>query len=63
MYDIMHVLFPGATVLLDTTQQTANEGNSGVSEFSVCVTLTDVQGGLERDVILLLNTIEGTAGE
>lgn len=57
------ILLAGATVSLDSTQQTVNEGSSGRSEHSVCVTLLNTQQELARDVELLLNTVEGTAGE
>ena len=38
------------------------EGDNGeATQASVCVLLTDVQDGLERDVELRLNTVDGTA--
>ena len=39
------------------------EGDDGViSAVSICARLTDVQGGLERSVVLLLNSADDTAG-
>ncbi len=47
---------------LRSTVATVNEMDSGdTSLISVCVDLTDVQGGLQRDVVLILDTAEGTA--
>ena len=38
------------------------EGDNGeTTQASVCVLLTDVQDGLDRDVELRLNTVNGTA--
>ncbi len=38
------------------------EADSGAtSSVSVCVELVDTENGLERDVVLLLNTVDETA--
>lgn len=47
---------------LDSIQEIIVEGNSGFLDHSVCVTLTNIQQELARDMVLLLNTAEGTAG-
>ncbi len=59
-----HCIFflAGVTLVLDNTLQGVNEGNSGVSAVVLCIRLTDTRVRLERSVVLLLNTMDGTAG-
>ena len=60
----MFCTYIGATISLTSgTQQVIDEGNAGLSGDIKCVSLTNANSGLERDVVVLLNTIEGTAGE
>lgn len=48
---------------LSSTQFSISEGDLGsLSELSVCVHLTNVQDGLKRDVVILLDTVADTAG-
>lgn len=56
------LLYTGATVSLIDTQQVVVEGNSGLLSPIFCVSLDSMQSR-ERDVVLLLNTVENTAGE
>ena len=60
---IIIIVLQGATVALSSTQLSISEGSLGsLSESSVCVHLTNVQDGLKRDVVVLLDTIADTAG-
>ena len=53
----------GATVEVNETELSLMEGNQGLSEVNVCARLTATLDGLERGVVLLLNTVADTAGE
>ena len=55
----------GATVALQTpTDISTPEGNNGETmTVNLCIQLTNVMGGLQRDVVLNLSTVEVTAGE
>lgn len=54
----------GVTVALESEELSVVEGNLGGAEtVEVCVHLTDVLGGLQRDVPLLLSTNDVTTGE
>ena len=48
---------------LDDAELSMMEGNTGFTSVSVCAHLTDVRSGLRRDVVLLLNTSQDTAGK
>jgi len=56
--------YAGATVALQTpTDISTAEGNSGeMTPVSLCVSLTNIMGGLNRDVVLRLTTMALTAG-
>ena len=64
MYDI-EPFYAGATVALQTpTDISTPEGNDGETmTVNLCVRLTNVMGGLQRNVELNLTTVEVTAGE
>ena len=64
MYD-MELSHAGATVALQTpTDISTPEGNNGETmTVNLCVHLTNIMGGLQRDVVLNLSTVEMTAGE
>ena len=64
MYD-MELFYTGATVALQTpTDISTPEGNDGQTmTVDLCVRLTNIMGGLRRNVVLNLNTVEVTAGE
>ena len=64
MYD-MELSHAGATVALQTpTDISTPEGNNGETmTVNLCVRLTNTMGGLQRDVVLNLSTVEVTAGE
>lgn len=56
----------GATVSLEATQLSIVEGNDGdtpLSTGNLCLRLDNSGGGLERDVVFILTSSEGTAGE
>ena len=56
-------LSSGATISLETTSVSVGEGDEGMTTaVEICVKLSDVMEGLERDVVVNLNTVEGTAG-
>ncbi len=56
-------LHPGANMTLESEGLSVQERNSGESsQVKLCVQVEADRGPLERDVGLLLNTIEGTAG-
>ena len=57
------VILPGATVELSDLEVSVSEGNQGFTNVNICARLTDVQEGLERDVVLLLNSVDDTAGD
>ena len=61
----MILWYVGATVTLQTpTDISTPEGNSGEMRtvMNLCVSLTNIMGGLDRDVVLRLTTVPLTAG-
>ena len=56
--------YVGAMVTLQTpTDISTPEGNSGeMMTVNLCVSLTNIMGGLDRDVVLRLTTVALTAG-
>jgi len=56
--------YAGASVTLQTpTDISTAEGNSSqMTPVSLCVSLTNVMGGLDRDVVLRMTTVALTAG-
>jgi len=63
LYD-SNLWYVGAMVTLQTpTDISTAEGNSGeMTPVSLCVSLTNIMGGLNRDVVLRLTTVALTAG-
>lgn len=56
------MVYIGATVALESTSLETTEGGTGANTTTeLCVILTNAMGGLERDVVLSLNTLDGTA--
>ena len=53
----------GVAVSLTSSQLSVSEGNNGTTPLDLCVHLTDIQGGLDRDVALSLSTTTSSAGE
>ena len=61
----MILWYVGATVTLQTPSDISTpEGNSGEMRtvMNLCVSLTNIMGGLDRDVVLRLTTVPLTAG-
>lgn len=51
----------GASVSLADSSEAVNEGNAGSTSVQFCINLnSDLE--LDRDVILLASTVEGSAG-
>ena len=63
LYDT-NLWYAGATVFLETpTDISTSEGDSGgMTPVNLCVSLTNVMGGLDRDVVLRMTTMALTAG-
>jgi len=54
----------GATISLEATELSIMEGNDeDTTTGDLCLRLDNSEGGLERDVVLILTSSEGTAGE
>ena len=58
------LFYTGATVVLQTpTDISTPEGNDGETmTVNLCIRLTNIMGGLQRNVVLNLTTVEVTAG-
>ena len=63
MYDT-NLWYAGATVTLQPPIYISTlEGNSGeMMTVNLCASLTNIMGGLDRDVVLRLTTVALTAG-
>lgn len=48
---------------LSQTSVSVPEGNSGNTTVNMCVGLTDVMGGLQRNVVVNITTQDGTASK
>ncbi len=57
-----HFPILGATLSIVDTELSADEGDEGMEPtVEVCVRVDAVNGGLERDVQVVFNTMDGTA--
>ena len=58
----MFISFSVATVTISPSQLTVVEGNDTLNTtIELCVRLSDVRGGIEREVVVNLATTESTA--